>query len=182
LRILDDPSTVYYSLSVPKGDVGASTGWNERGNQPNQLHMTAVGQAVAFTLRALQTPPRCAQWKMKALRQLKTWNIVVREAEDAIADDKVPSSEYRPSPRATQDIIQSPIQFRPRKKNKYDGTCASVTSSFSSDDDNDYPDTPSRPRPPSNSGNSHTSQNHHLRLMNVVRRRGHTARLIVRGI
>ncbi|OAF62811.1 hypothetical protein VC83_00897 [Pseudogymnoascus destructans] len=32
LRIPDDPSTVYYSLSVPKGDVGASTGWDERGN------------------------------------------------------------------------------------------------------------------------------------------------------
>jgi hypothetical protein len=68
LRIPDDPSIVYYSLSVPKGDVGASTGWNEGGNQPNQLHMTAVGQAVAFTLRALQTPPRSAQWRMKALR------------------------------------------------------------------------------------------------------------------
>jgi hypothetical protein len=40
LRIPDDPSTVYYSLSVPKGDVGVSTGWNERGNQHSQLHMT----------------------------------------------------------------------------------------------------------------------------------------------
>ncbi|ELR04297.1 hypothetical protein GMDG_09027 [Pseudogymnoascus destructans 20631-21] len=42
LRIPDDPLTVYYSLSVPKGDVGVSTGWDERGNEPNRLHMTAV--------------------------------------------------------------------------------------------------------------------------------------------
>lgn len=52
LRIPDDPSTVCYSLSVPKGDVGASTGWDELENQSNRLHLTAVGQAVAFTLRA----------------------------------------------------------------------------------------------------------------------------------
>ncbi|ELR10289.1 hypothetical protein GMDG_04675 [Pseudogymnoascus destructans 20631-21] len=159
LRIPDDPSTVYYCLSVPKGDVGASTSWDERGNELNRLHMTAVGQAVAFTLRALKTPPRSAQWIRKALLQLKTWNVVVKEVEDAVADDEVPSSEYRPSPRVTQDIIQSPIQFRPRRKNIYVGSCASVTSSFSSDDDNHHADTPSRPQPPPKSGNPITSPN-----------------------
>lgn len=157
LRIPDDPSTVYYSLSVPKGDVGASTGWDERGNEPNRLHMTAVGQAVAFTLRALKTPPRSAQWITKALRQLKTWNVVITEVEDAVADDEVPSSEYRPSPRAMQEITRSPIQFRPRKKNQFVGTCAPATSSSSSDDDNHHPDTPSRPQPPSSSGNLNSS-------------------------
>ncbi|KFZ13460.1 hypothetical protein V502_06597 [Pseudogymnoascus sp. VKM F-4520 (FW-2644)] len=128
LRIPDDPSTVYYYLSVPKGDVGASTG-------------------------------RAAQWILKALRQLKAWNVVVKEVEDAVADDEVPSSEYRPSPRVNQDIIRSPIQFRPRKKNQFVGTCASVTSSFSSDDDNHHPDTPSRPQPPSSRGNLNSSPN-----------------------
>jgi len=39
LRIPDHPSTVYYSLSVPKGDVGASIGWNERGNQHSMQTM-----------------------------------------------------------------------------------------------------------------------------------------------
>ncbi|KFY50792.1 hypothetical protein V495_00095 [Pseudogymnoascus sp. VKM F-4514 (FW-929)] len=158
LRIPDDPSSVYYSLSVPKGDVGTSTGWDEPGNQSNRLHLTAVGQAVAFTLRALQTPPRSAQWINKALRQLKPWNVVVKEVEDAVADDEVPSSEYRPSPAGTQAIIRSPIQFRPRK-NKFVGTCDSQTSSFSSNDDDHHRDTPSRPRRSSNSRNSHTSSN-----------------------
>ena len=50
LRIPDDPSTVYYALSVPKGDVGPRTDWSESSNQPNRLHLTAVSQAVAFTL------------------------------------------------------------------------------------------------------------------------------------
>ncbi len=154
LRIPDDPSTVYYALSVPKKDVGVLTGWNGPGNQSNRLHMTAVAQAVAFTLRALQTPARDAQWTMKALRQLQTWNVVVKEVEDTIADDEVPSSEYRPSPGATHDIVRSPIQFRLRKMSKQLGTCAPATSSFSSDDDNHDPDTPSRPQPPPNSANA----------------------------
>ena len=146
-----DPSTVYYALSVPKGDVGPTTDWSEHGDQPNRLHLTAVGQAVAFTLRALQTPPRDANWRTRALRQLKTWNVVVKDIEETIADDEVPSSEYRPSPGANSHIIRSPIQFRPRKKKSEVATCDSATSSFSSNDDNP-PDTPSRPSQPSNSG------------------------------
>jgi hypothetical protein len=34
LLIPDDPSTVYYSLSVPKGDVCLLADWSERDNQP----------------------------------------------------------------------------------------------------------------------------------------------------
>jgi hypothetical protein len=153
LRVPDDPSTVYYSLSIPKRDVGPTTGWSENGDQPNRLHLTAVGQAVAFTLRALQTPPRDANWKTKALRQLKTWNVVVKDVEEAIADDEVPSSEYRPPPGANAQIIRSPIQFRPRKRKSEIATCDSATSSFSSNDDNP-PDTPSRPSQSSNNSGS----------------------------
>jgi hypothetical protein len=149
LRVPDNPSTVYYALSVPKGDVVPTTDWSEHGDQPNRLHLTAVGQAVAFTLRALQTPPRDANWRARALRQLKTWNVVVKDIEETIADDEVPSSEYRPSPGANSHITRSPIQFRPRKRKSEIATCASATSSFSSNDDNP-PDTPSRPSQPSN--------------------------------
>ncbi|KAH8586479.1 hypothetical protein B0O99DRAFT_695423 [Bisporella sp. PMI_857] len=116
LRIPDDPSTVYYALSVPKGDVGLSTGWDKDSEHPNRLHLTAVGQAVAFTLRALRTPPRGAQWTKNALGQLKTWAIIVKDAEEAIAMDEVPSSEYQPSPNVVGDVIRSPIGFRLRKK------------------------------------------------------------------
>ena len=156
LRVPDDPSTVYYPLSVPKGDVGSQTGWSESSDQPNRLHLTAVGQAVPFTLRALQTPPRSTKWRTEALHQLKTWNVVVKEVEEAIADDEVPSSEYRPSPWIIQDIRRSPIRFRPRKTKLEATTCASATSSFSS---NDHPDTPSRPPQPPSSSISRTSAN-----------------------
>ncbi len=54
-------STVYYSISVLKRDVGPSTDWNDDGNRPNRLHLTAVAHAVAFTLRAIQTRPHGAQ-------------------------------------------------------------------------------------------------------------------------
>jgi hypothetical protein len=43
LRIDDDPSMVYYYLSVPKGDVGDAMGWDALNPGPNCLHLTAVG-------------------------------------------------------------------------------------------------------------------------------------------
>ena len=153
LRVPDDPSNVYYALSVSKGDVGPPTDWSEHGDYPNRLHLTAVGQA---TLCALQTPPRDANWRTRALRQLKTWNVVVKGIEEAIADDEVPSSEYRPSPWANSPIIRSPIQSRPRNKKPEGVTCASATSSFSSNDDN-HPNTPSCPPQPSHSSGSRLS-------------------------
>ncbi|BDD62665.1 hypothetical protein MAP00_007627 [Monascus purpureus] len=51
----DSPSTILYYLSVPKEDVRNTTGWPRGGNR---LHLTAVGQLLAFTLRALRTSPR----------------------------------------------------------------------------------------------------------------------------
>ncbi|TAQ85977.1 hypothetical protein B7494_g5705 [Chlorociboria aeruginascens] len=155
LRIPDDPSTVYYYLSVPKSDVGAQTDWSESSDQPNRLHLTAIGQAVPFTLRALQTPPRSAKWKRDALRQLKTWNIVITEVEHAVKE--MPSSEYKPPSWITrQNNRQSPIRFRPRKTTTI-ATCAIATSSSSSNDYDD-PDTPSRPLPqPPTSSASRTS-------------------------
>ncbi|KAH8588056.1 hypothetical protein B0O99DRAFT_525815 [Bisporella sp. PMI_857] len=156
LRIPDDPSTVYYAFSVPKGDVGLSTGWDEGSEHPNRLHLTAVGQAVAFTLRALRTPPRGAQWTKNALGQLKTWAIIVKDAEEAITMDEVPSSEYQPSPNVVGDVIRSPIRFRPRKKIHNLEACPSAASSSSDDEeDPDHgPDTPSRREPSSSSGRS----------------------------
>ena len=96
--ILGDPSTVYYSLSVARGDVGFTIDWSEHDDQSNRLHLTAVSQAVAFTIRALQTPPRDINWRARALPWLKTWNVVVKDIEETIADDEVPCSEYRRSP------------------------------------------------------------------------------------
>uniref|UniRef100_A0A093ULW5 Putative cell division control protein 7 like 2 n=1 Tax=Talaromyces marneffei PM1 TaxID=1077442 RepID=A0A093ULW5_TALMA len=48
LRVPDnDPSTVLFYLSVPQEDVGNTTKWPR---DDNRLHLTAVGQLLAFTL------------------------------------------------------------------------------------------------------------------------------------
>jgi len=57
LRIGDEAGTLLYYLSVPGGDVGDSTGWDPHSNGPNRLHLTAVGQSLAFTLQALKFRP-----------------------------------------------------------------------------------------------------------------------------
>jgi hypothetical protein len=49
----DNPSTVYYYLLVPEDDVGQTIGWKGNPNGNNWLHLTALGQVLAFTLYAL---------------------------------------------------------------------------------------------------------------------------------
>ena len=43
LRIPDNPRTVHYFLSVPKGDVGEATGWALDSDGVNRLYLIAVG-------------------------------------------------------------------------------------------------------------------------------------------
>lgn len=75
LRVPADPTIVYYFLSVPKGDIGEKTGWEPDSDEGNRLHLTAVGQMLAFTLRALKTPPR-NQWRwIQATAQPKTGRL-----------------------------------------------------------------------------------------------------------
>jgi hypothetical protein len=56
LHVPSNPSIVYYALLVLKGDISPTTDQTKDSNQPNCLYLTAVSQAVAFTLCALQTP------------------------------------------------------------------------------------------------------------------------------
>ena len=113
LRIPKDPTTVYYFLSVPKGDVGVTTGWSPELNSANRLHLTAVGQMLAFTLQALKTPPRCQQWRNNAIAQLNSWEVVYQELKDSFEKKEEPSSEYRP-PRHMDFFRMFPIRLRPR--------------------------------------------------------------------
>ncbi|RMZ87183.1 hypothetical protein DV736_g5591, partial [Chaetothyriales sp. CBS 134916] len=96
LRVPDDPRTVHYFLSVPKGDVGATTGWAPDLDSANRLHLTAVGQMLAFTLRALKTPPRGQRWRAEAAAQLNSWEVVYDDLLDTIPLEDALSSEYRP--------------------------------------------------------------------------------------
>ncbi|GFF59791.1 hypothetical protein IFM51744_10050 [Aspergillus udagawae] len=68
----NDPSTIYYYLSVPEEDVRRTTGWTGDLNSNNQLHLTAVGQLLAFTLRALRELVQDITWTTWAASKLQT--------------------------------------------------------------------------------------------------------------
>lgn len=146
LRVPDDPRTVHYFLSVPKGDVGATTGWTPDSNGGNRLHLTAVGQMLAFTLQAVKTPPRSQKWRAKATARLNRWEVVYDDLLDTIPLQDAPSSEYRP-PRHDGFLRMSPIQLRPRPPPISTPGCWRPQDQHEASDEEPDPDTPSRQRP-----------------------------------
>jgi len=145
LRVPDDPSTVYYFLSVPKGDVGATTGWAPDSAGANRLHLTAVGQMLAFTLQALKTPPRGQKWRLDAAAQLKSWEVVYDDLLDIIRPGiPTPSSEYQP-PQDDEFIRMSPVQLRHRLLQASPSCKQPRNQCGTSDEEEPDPDTPSRP-------------------------------------
>jgi hypothetical protein len=108
----EDPSIVRYYLSVPKEDVGDTTGWAGDVNDDNRLHLTAVGQLLAFTLRALRTSPRDINWRNWAAEQLKTWEMVYDDLLEEIEEKDIPTSDYKPPLSRTEYCRQSPVKTR----------------------------------------------------------------------
>ncbi|KAF2626984.1 hypothetical protein BU25DRAFT_440232 [Macroventuria anomochaeta] len=137
LRIPHDPTTVYYFLSVPKGDVGNITGWMPDADGPNRLHLTALGQMLAFTLQALKTPPRSQKWREETCARLKSWEFVYRAL----------STEYRP-PRDTRFFRVSPVRLRQRRPRVGSSDCSQYQEQHSASDEEPDPDMSSR-QPPS---------------------------------
>ena len=112
----DSPETLYYFLSDPCNDVGDSTGWNDRENSKNRLHLTSIGQMIAFTLQALKQRTLAQVKSRKIQESLPTWQI---ECEDLSIDqsiDQVPPSEYRPATCTEEFERISPIQLRKRRR------------------------------------------------------------------
>ncbi|KAJ8610801.1 hypothetical protein MRB53_038352 [Persea americana] len=113
LQVPENPDTVHYFLSVPQADVGDSTGWSDdaASSTANRLHLTAVAQVLAFTLQALQSPPRSHGWRADAENSLSTWEYVYAEVLDAAPALEATPSEYWPSP--DNDLMrESPICLR----------------------------------------------------------------------
>lgn len=73
LRVPDDPTTVYYHLSVPMLDVGGSGYVAGPDRSDHRLHLTAAGQLVAFTLQAFQSGPRLYSSREQTVAQMNTW-------------------------------------------------------------------------------------------------------------
>ena len=148
LKIDDDPSTVYYYLSVPKADVGETTAWDPNTDSPNRLHLTAVGQLLAFTLQAIKTPQWSHEWRRRAQDTLAKWEVIYTDVLDEVKDDKPPGSEYRPRPNADDFIRMSPIRMRRRRfPVNYEGCQLPPERPQPDGDDDEFdPDTPSRTR------------------------------------
>ena len=70
LRILEDPSIVEYAICVPNRDV--------RTDHKEDFELTAVGQVVAFTMRALASPPPSQAWHAAA-SELGVWPVEYSE-------------------------------------------------------------------------------------------------------
>ncbi|PSN58807.1 hypothetical protein BS50DRAFT_345102 [Corynespora cassiicola Philippines] len=159
LRVPDDPRTVHYFLSVPKGDVGGATGWGPDSDGPNRLHLTAVGQMLAFTLLALKTPPRSHKWRVEAASRLNSWEVVYEDLLDTIPEKDAPSSEYRP-PRHDGFLRMSPVQLRRRPTSISSPSCARPQDQHAASDEEPDSDTPSRRRPsPQRLSRAHDSTN-----------------------
>ncbi|KAF2105268.1 hypothetical protein BDV96DRAFT_592779 [Lophiotrema nucula] len=151
LKIPEDPTTVYYFLSVPKGDVGESTEWTTDSGGTGRLHLTAVGQMLAFTLGALQKPPRSQQWRVAAASKLPSWEVLDEDLVMTISREDAPSSDYKPPPNL-EALRLSPIKLRPRRPPITSQSCAGPQDQHAArDDEHDEhdPDTPSRPPPSS---------------------------------
>ncbi|KAE8549038.1 hypothetical protein EYB25_007553 [Talaromyces marneffei] len=138
----DRPSTVLYYLSVPREDVGNITDWPKGGNR---LHLTAVGQLLAFTLRALRTSPRDMAWRNWAARQLETWEMVYDDLLEEIAEQDIPASEYKPSPSQTNYYRQSPVKTRSKSVTTI--SCEPTQESRFSDHEDDADDSLDPPTP-----------------------------------
>ncbi|KAL3469056.1 hypothetical protein BJX99DRAFT_242176 [Aspergillus californicus] len=150
LRVLhDDPSTVYYYLSVPEEDVGPTTGWTGNPSGDNRLHLTALGQVLAFTLRALRIPTRDVAWTNLAVRNLDTWDMVYDDLLDEILEKDIPSSNFKAPTRSRNEYCRvSPVKTRSKSARVASCNHSHDTSSLRPDDDagDDFdPNTPSRP-------------------------------------
>ncbi|OJD13932.1 hypothetical protein AJ78_05669 [Emergomyces pasteurianus Ep9510] len=150
LRVLhDDPSTVYYYLSVPEADVGSTTGWTDNPDDDNRLHLTALGQVLAFTLRALQVSTRDIAWTNLAASNLETWVMVYDKLLDEISEKEIPSSDFKPPTWSRNEYCRtSPVKTRSKPTGAASCCSSQKTTSSRCDDDVEDgfdPSTPSRP-------------------------------------
>ena len=154
LRVPHDPTIVCYFLSVAKGDVGDTTSWTQDSDGPNRLHLTAIGQMLAFTLQAMKSPPRSQKWREDAIAQLKSWEVLFDELLDEIPLEEAPSSEYRP-PRDSSFLRMSPVRLRPRPARARSPEHMNTQGRSDSSDEEPDMDTPSR-QPPESHHTAHT--------------------------
>ncbi|OAA65097.1 Protein kinase-like domain protein [Akanthomyces lecanii RCEF 1005] len=146
----EEPETAYYFLSIPKDDVGESTGWMANPGGNNRLHLTAVGQVLAFTLRALQTTPREVGWIKWAEARLKRWEMIYDDILGEIEEEDIPASDFKPATRGRYHYLRMyPVRTRSGAILASAASCSPSRHVIPSDDDDHSdggfdPNTPSR--------------------------------------
>ncbi|GBF62044.1 hypothetical protein TMEN_4568 [Trichophyton mentagrophytes] len=146
----DEPGTLYYRLSVPETDVNQES----EDDHENRLRKTAVGQVLAFTLRAIRTNPHDQKWKDWAISQLKVWvitegDLYLPTSEEDEKQDEQPPTPYRPSKSAQMVIRNTSVRTRSRSSRS---TCKPTSSQQNSsgeddkDDESDHDSPSQRPR------------------------------------
>src|SRR5271156_4192164 len=107
MKIADDPSTVYYYLSIPNEDM----------EQVNDRHRTAVAQVLAFTLQSLAATPPDQSWH-DAVDKLDIWNVeyedVLRNIPPTDRKDR-PQTPYKPGgwKKAVRSRVKTRSQCQP---------------------------------------------------------------------
>ncbi|RSL57378.1 hypothetical protein CEP54_008319 [Fusarium duplospermum] len=136
LHISDDPSTVYYSICIPKLDV--------IDEDETRLHRTAVAQVFAFILQALRSPPPPESWHDEADR-LGTWAVEYDKILHSIPAEERRDKSKRSSgssykPQRWKGFKRSPILTRSR------ATCQDTDLDTAGTDDEDPPSPSPGPR------------------------------------
>lgn len=135
-HIMDDPTCVYYHVSIPGEDVVD--------DDENRLHRTAVAQVYAFIIQAIQAPPLSQQWQ-DGTSLLDKWAVEYDDVLRSIPETDRRGKRKRETPyKATcwKGFKRSPIRTRSGCAPPDDGTHRS--SDDSNDDDSDSPS----PMPP----------------------------------
>lgn len=106
LRIPDDPTTVYFSVNIPKKDYEVDV--------ESRLQRTAVSQVFAFIQQALSEEPPSQAWVDDAKARLKRWKVEFVDVLATIPETERQSkeaSEYR-TREWRKGMRPSPIRLR----------------------------------------------------------------------
>ena len=129
LRIKEeDPTTLYYHITVPKEEADMHEDPMSRG-----LH-TAVGQVLSFCLLSLQSQRRSKSWQARAYKLLEKWPV-------SRAFHETPQSERVDTPEASEFMMKlrslTPRSFGLRRRIGGKATCAKVEVVSKEDDSSD---------------------------------------------
>ncbi|KAJ4353168.1 hypothetical protein N0V95_003597 [Ascochyta clinopodiicola] len=143
LHIPDDPTTIYYYVSVPTVDV--------QDDDESRLHRTAVAQVSTFVLRALVAEPPPQAWH-QATSTLNTWAVeymdILKQIPETDRKAMRETSLYQPSRWAPflRSRIQTRSQCLPTDDRADERRDSDSDSGDSNGRDNGVPSTPTPQR------------------------------------